>query len=107
MKQNQQPHTKNGMTGIVKESQQLSLIDSWDVLNHPKSLHEGLKGGVLCRVRAMLAMRACRSSIMIGKHLDRQTMRQIVGNLAQLDSPWNCPHGRPTMRHLALLPPPL
>lgn len=26
---------------------------------------------------------------------------QILYNLAGLKSPWNCPHGRPTMRHLA------
>lgn len=25
---------------------------------------------------------------------------QIVEHLADLESPWNCPHGRPTMRHL-------
>jgi DNA mismatch repair ATPase MutL len=56
------------------------------------------------RVRAMLAMRACRSSIMIGKTLDHATMRRILDNLAELKSPWNCPHGRPTMRHLAVLP---
>jgi len=53
----------------------------------------------------MLAMRACRSSIMIGKTLDKATMRRILDNLAELKSPWNCPHGRPTMRHLAILPP--
>jgi len=52
----------------------------------------------------MLAMRACRSSIMIGKTLDGTTMRRILDNLADLKSPWNCPHGRPTMRHLAVLP---
>ncbi|KAI7836307.1 hypothetical protein COHA_009815 [Chlorella ohadii] len=57
-------------------------------------------------VRAMLASRACRSSIMIGKALQPRTMRQILDHLAELESPWNCPHGRPTMRHLALLPPP-
>ena len=56
------------------------------------------------RVRAMLASRACRSSIMIGKALSRHTMEQILEHLSGLESPWNCPHGRPTMRHLAVLP---
>lgn len=55
------------------------------------------------RVRAMLAMRACRSSIMIGTALDKPQMRRVLANLAQLHAPWNCPHGRPTMRHLANL----
>jgi DNA mismatch repair protein PMS2 len=53
------------------------------------------------RVRAMLAMRACRSSIMIGTALDARRMRAVLRNLATLKAPWNCPHGRPTMRHVA------
>jgi DNA mismatch repair protein PMS2 len=53
----------------------------------------------------MLASRACRSSIMIGKALNRGTMQLILEHLSQLQSPWNCPHGRPTMRHLCVLPP--
>ena len=28
-------------------------------------------------------------------------MKAVVRNLANLEQPWNCPHGRPTMRHLA------
>lgn len=52
------------------------------------------------RVRAMLASRACRSSIMIGDSLERNEMQKILDHLASLRSPWNCPHGRPTMRHL-------
>ncbi|ODV91786.1 hypothetical protein CANCADRAFT_30112 [Tortispora caseinolytica NRRL Y-17796] len=55
------------------------------------------------KVRSMLAMRACRSSIMIGKPLDMSTMKQVVSNLGTLKRPWNCPHGRPTLRHLAVL----
>lgn len=65
-------------------------------------------GGVLngqiprpSKVRAMLAMRACRSSIMIGKALHHEEMKKVVSSLSGLDAPWNCPHGRPTMRHLA------
>ncbi|KAH1227247.1 DNA mismatch repair protein PMS1 [Glycine max] len=52
------------------------------------------------RVRAMLASRACRSSIMVGDALGRNEMQKILEHMAELKSPWNCPHGRPTMRHL-------
>lgn len=27
-------------------------------------------------------------------------MAKVVQNMGELDKPWNCPHGRPTMRHL-------
>ncbi|POS87904.1 hypothetical protein EPUL_000250 [Erysiphe pulchra] len=55
------------------------------------------------KVRKMFAMRACRSSIMIGKTLTQKQMKKVVVNLGELDKPWNCPHGRPTMRHLCSL----
>ena len=51
----------------------------------------------------MLAMRACRSSVMIGKALAAGTMQSMLDRMAGLTSPWNCPHGRPTMRHLAAI----
>jgi len=50
---------------------------------------------------AMFASRACRTSIMIGTALSQKEMSTIVQKLAQVDMPWNCPHGRPTMRHVA------
>jgi|TARA_B100000073_G_scaffold348403_1_gene366994 DNA mismatch repair protein PMS2 len=52
------------------------------------------------KTRAALAMRACRSSIMIGDALDRRSMRRVLNHLTSLEAPWNCPHGRPTMRHV-------
>ena len=52
------------------------------------------------KVRKMFAMRACRGSVMVGKALTISQMRKIVRHMAELDKPWNCPHGRPTMRHL-------
>ncbi|KAK5998173.1 DNA mismatch repair protein PMS2 [Cladobotryum mycophilum] len=55
------------------------------------------------KVRKMLAMRACRSSVMIGKALTRSQMYGLVKHMGELDKPWNCPHGRPTMRHLTRL----
>jgi DNA mismatch repair protein PMS2 len=54
----------------------------------------------LPRLNAVFASRACRQAIMIGTALERQTMRRVVAQLAQLDAPWSCPHGRPTLRHL-------
>ncbi|KAF6019948.1 hypothetical protein EB796_021768 [Bugula neritina] len=55
------------------------------------------------RVRAMFASRACRKSVMIGKPLSVQEMRRIVQHMGEIEQPWNCPHGRPTMRHLVNL----
>ncbi|KAK6346896.1 hypothetical protein TWF696_006997 [Orbilia brochopaga] len=52
------------------------------------------------KVRAMFAMRACKSSITIGKALGMKDMKRVVKHMGELDKPWNCPHGRPTMRHL-------
>jgi len=52
------------------------------------------------KVRRMFAMRACRSSIMIGRALSRGQMAAVVRHMGEMEKPWNCPHGRPTMRHL-------
>ena len=52
------------------------------------------------KVRRMFAMRACRSSIMIGKTLTMRQMEALVRKMGGVDKPWNCPHGRPTMRHV-------
>ncbi|KAJ6455265.1 hypothetical protein C8R47DRAFT_1166278 [Mycena vitilis] len=53
------------------------------------------------KARAMFAMRACRKSVMIGMPLARGQMTAVVRHMGTMDQPWNCPHGRPTMRHLA------
>lgn len=55
------------------------------------------------KVRKMFAMRACRSSVMIGKALTQGQMYGLVKHMGEMDKPWNCPHGRPTMRHLCQL----
>merc|ERR1712217_434015 len=62
-----------------------------------------LSAGVVPRpkkVWQLLASRACRGAIMIGKALRTSEMEKILSNLGSLQQPWNCPHGRPTMRHL-------
>ncbi|XP_067912696.1 mismatch repair endonuclease PMS2 [Heterodontus francisci] len=62
--------------------------------------------GVMCRpsrVRQMFASRACRKSVMIGTALCISEMKKLVMHMGEIEHPWNCPHGRPTMRHLANL----
>lgn len=55
------------------------------------------------RVRAMFASRACRKSVMIGTALSQSEMQQLILHMGEIEQPWNCPHGRPTMRHLVNL----
>ncbi|KAL7021117.1 hypothetical protein ACKWTF_011762 [Chironomus riparius] len=52
------------------------------------------------RIRAMLASRACRKSVMIGTPLDHKAMMKLLMHMGEIDHPWNCPHGRPTIRFL-------
>lgn len=57
---------------------------------------------VRCRkVRTMFATRACRKSVMVGMPMNRHQMLNVVRQMGTMEQPWNCPHGRPTMRHLA------
>jgi len=52
------------------------------------------------KIRRINAMAACRSSVMIGEALKTYQMERMLKNMSTMDQPWNCPHGRPTMRHL-------
>ena len=65
---------------------------------------EGLKI-VPSKVRDAMASKSCRMSVMVGKSLSESFILSLLQNLSLLHSPWNCPHGRPTLRHLFTLPP--
>ncbi|KAF2402077.1 DNA mismatch repair protein MutL [Trichodelitschia bisporula] len=87
-----------------------ALPMSKEIIFAPEDLEELLAllseggGGAVPRpgkVRKILASRACRSSVMVGTDLDVKKMGRVVRQLGGMDKPWNCPHGRPTMRHLA------
>ncbi|ESO84069.1 hypothetical protein LOTGIDRAFT_108533, partial [Lottia gigantea] len=59
--------------------------------------------GTMCRpsrVRMMFASRSCRKAVMIGTALNKTQMKKLVCHMGEIEMPWNCPHGRPTMRHL-------
>ncbi|CAI2191264.1 5655_t:CDS:10, partial [Funneliformis geosporum] len=84
-----QPMSKNTVFG-VKDLEELIFLLSERPGEMVRSSH----------VRNMFASRACRKSVMIGDALNRQQMQKIVKRMGDIDQPWNCPHGRPTMRHL-------
>ena len=49
---------------------------------------------------AMFASRACRGSVMIGTALSKKEMEKVVKRIDDLNDPWKCAHGRPTMTHV-------
>lgn len=55
------------------------------------------------KVKIMLGYRACHASKRIGDTLTWKEMRTILDHMPELDHPWTCAHGRPTIRHLANL----
>ena len=62
--------------------------------------------GMLCRssrVTKTFTSLACRMSIMVGTTLNQAQMKKVVCDMAEIEHPWNCPRGRPTMSHLIKL----
>eukprot|EP00890_Picochlorum_soloecismus_P003715 jgi/Picsp_1/4344/NSC_01850-R1_dna mismatch repair protein len=102
------PHCKGMTFGLSDMLEMVEMIERGErSLWHMEKNSVGHKEGNFTlhpsRFRALLASKACRTSIMIGKALTKAKMREILDNLSTLVSPWNCPHGRPTMRHLAYI----
>ncbi|XP_029311677.1 LOW QUALITY PROTEIN: mismatch repair endonuclease PMS2 [Cottoperca gobio] len=109
---------KNGFEFLVDEDAQVmervklvSLPTSKNWTFGPADIEELIfmlsdSPGVMCRpsrVRQMFASRACRKSVMIGTALSVSEMKKLLVHMGEIEQPWNCPHGRPTMRHLANL----
>ncbi|ESN92320.1 hypothetical protein HELRODRAFT_157945 [Helobdella robusta] len=94
---------KNGFEFVINRDACPSERVQLTSLPTSKNWAFGPQDGVMCRpsrIRQMLASRACRSSVMIGTALNHSEMRKLVDHMGEIDQPWNCPHGRPTIRHL-------
>ncbi|XP_071427673.1 mismatch repair endonuclease PMS2 isoform X2 [Pithys albifrons albifrons] len=109
---------KNGFDFVINENapvtqrvKLISLPTSKNWTFGPQDIDELIfmlsdSPGVMCRpsrVRQMFASRACRKSVMIGTALSVQEMRKLITHMGEIEHPWNCPHGRPTMRHIVSL----
>ncbi|KAM5211645.1 mismatch repair endonuclease PMS2-like isoform 2-T2 [Hipposideros larvatus] len=109
---------KNGFDFVIDESapvteraKLISLLTSKNWTFRPQDIDELIfmlsdSPGVMCRpsrVRQMFASRACRKSVMIGTALNTNEMKKLITHMGEMNHPWNCPHGRPTMRHIANL----
>ncbi|XP_062820498.1 mismatch repair endonuclease PMS2 isoform X1 [Anolis carolinensis] len=109
---------KNGFDFVINEDapvtqrvQLISLPMSKNWTFGPQDIDELIfmlsdSPGVMCRpsrVRQMFASRACRKSVMVGTALNAKEMKKLITHMGEIEHPWNCPHGRPTIRHLANL----
>uniref|UniRef100_A0A671R1E7 MutL C-terminal dimerisation domain-containing protein n=1 Tax=Sinocyclocheilus anshuiensis TaxID=1608454 RepID=A0A671R1E7_9TELE len=109
---------KNGFDFLIDEDAQVmqrvklvSLPTSKNWTFGPSDIEELIfmlsdSPGIMCRpsrVRQMFASRACRKSVMVGTALNTSEIKKLLLHMEEIEQPWNCPHGRPTMRHLANL----
>ncbi|EAN31236.1 DNA mismatch repair protein domain protein [Theileria parva strain Muguga] len=75
-------------TEYVENSKQSEFI--WGLGNTPRP-H---------KIWSILASRACKSSVRAGDGLTNGQMKNIVRRMGTLIHPWNCPHGRPSIKCL-------
>ncbi|CAA9986375.1 DNA mismatch repair protein PMS1, putative [Plasmodium knowlesi strain H] len=75
---------------IRNKGQPNKKTDTWFNHNFPRPQ----------KVWRILASKACRNAIMVGKPLNVTEMIKIKKKLSVLKNPWNCPHGRPTIKYI-------
>ncbi|KAK2196147.1 bifunctional MutL [Babesia duncani] len=70
------------------------------VLPRPKRIWDILASKFVYLISMCNMHRACKSAVRLGDPLSMAQMQSIVSKLATLIHPWNCPHGRPTLKCL-------
>ncbi len=65
------------LAALIQEAPDAALAETAPILRLPK-------------LTSIFASRACRSAIMIGTALKRDTMRRVVSHMGDLQQPWNC-----------------
>jgi len=77
---------------LVKEDVLTTLRGLIDDLNN-----QAVKGDLQARKEKALTYAACRSAVKFGDPLSKEEMDSLCKRLMELDLPYTCPHGRPTM----------
>ncbi len=78
-----------------------ALGDSPRVRDVLEGLAEDLAAGKIPRgLEALRVRAACRGSLMAGAVLTPPEMAEVIARLQRCQSPWTCPHGRPTFLRL-------
>lgn len=49
------------------------------------------------KIKKIIAKYACTQAYKVGDILDLTQIKTIVSSLAKIHTPFNCPHGRPTI----------
>lgn len=102
----------NELASLILDGHEDSVLDNRNSKDYLSVKNDNLRGSssmiengmkksyILPKLMAAFASKACRQAIMIGTALNEQQMEKIVHQLVGIEQPWNCPHGRPTLRHL-------
>ncbi|MFA7672318.1 MAG: DNA mismatch repair endonuclease MutL [Clostridia bacterium] len=80
---------------IVREIP-VPLIDC-NITDAFKSMIDDMMSDKKDRIYTALYSIACKASVKANKELDKEQMEYIYKGLIELDNPFTCPHGRPTM----------
>lgn len=94
-------YISSGVENKKSVSSNLSQEERYSEVSSQKERKEHSQPSIrIPKLVSMFASRACRSAIMIGTAMKSHEMKAVVSKLEGIEQPWNCPHGRPTMRHL-------
>lgn len=78
----------SNLPGVADQNLLLELIDSLTDEHVPKSPE---------RVREKVASMSCKAAVKGNRKLSEPEMKALIEALLQLDNPYACPHGRPTI----------
>ena len=75
-------------TGIDTKTMFLEMLDDFANINENDS-----PNAIMEKVASM----SCKAAIKGNQHISRPEAERLIDELLELENPYNCPHGRPTI----------